>query len=193
MRIGRPPKADPETLRSRLLQIIERDGYDQVSMGALADAVGMSVRTLHRYFPGKAEIVWGGIEGSIEALTEQLRNADDSRPIIETISDVVTGVFDRNAEDLATMRARMRLIALSPELRTNQSATFEGWRQAIVEFIALRRSEPAESLIAVAVGAAIHTAIMEALSWWALRSDVAEPASCVTDALHGLNAVAMSA
>ena len=188
-RIGRPPKADPEALRSRLLSIIERDGYEAVSMGALAEAVGMSVRTLHRYFPAKADIVWGGIETSIEALSEGLRTADDSEPIIETVSAVVAGVFGRNVEDVATMRARLRLIALSPELRTNRSATFEGWRQAIIDFIALRRQVPTDSLVAVAIGAAIHSAIMEALSWWALRGDKSEPANCVAEALHGLSSV----
>lgn len=189
-RIGRPPKAEPEVLRAQLLGIIERDGYEQVSMGALAAAVGMSVRTLHRYFPAKADIVWGGIETSIVALTEGLRDAGDSRPIIETVSEVVVDVFGRNTEDLAMMRSRLRLISLSPELRANRSATFEGWRRAIIEFIATRRGEPADSLVAVSVGTAIHTAIMEALSWWAMRSDVAEPASCVAEALRGLSALA---
>lgn len=190
MRVGRPPKADAEVLRSQLLTLIERDGYEHVSMGVLADAVGMSVRTLHRYFPAKADIVWGGIETSTEALTDGLRAADDSLPIIDTVSGVVTGVFARNTEDLDTMRARLRLIALSPELRTNRSATFEGWRQAIIEFIALRRDEPADSLVSVAAGAALHTALMEALGWWALRSEIAEPASCIADALRGLSIVA---
>lgn len=185
-RTGRPPKADPEALRAQLLEILEYAGYEQTSMGALATAVGMSVRTLHRYFPAKADIVWGGIEVSIDALTAELRDAEDGRPTVDAIADAVANVFARNVEDLTIMRARLRLIALTPELRTNRSATFEGWRHAIIRFVASRLGEATESLVVVTGGTAIHTTIMEALSWWALRSDHADPSGCITDALQGL-------
>src|SRR5699024_4927957 len=54
---GRPPVADVESLRAAALPLIERHGYEQVSMSALAGELGVSVRTLHRYFPAKADIV----------------------------------------------------------------------------------------------------------------------------------------
>jgi len=173
-------------LRGRLLELLERTGYEQTSMGSLAAEVGMSVRTLHRYFPAKADIVWGGIEVSVDALTAELRDTDESRPTVDAIADAVASVFARNVEDLTIMRARLRLIALTPELRTNRSTTFEGWRHAIIRFIASRRGEATDSLVAVAGGTAIHTTIMEALGWWALRSDLADPSGCITDALRGL-------
>ncbi len=155
-------------------------------MGSLAAEVGMSVRTLHRYFPAKADIVWGGIEVSVDALTAELRDTDESRPTVDAIADAVASVFARNVEDLTVMRARLRLIALTPELRTNGSTTFEGWRHAIIRFIASRRGEATDSLVAVTGGTAIQTTIMEALSWWALRSDHADPSGCITHALRGL-------
>lgn len=186
-RIGRPPKAEPEALRGQLLDLIALVGYENASMGSLAESVGMSVRTLHRYFPAKADIVWGGIEVSIDALTAELNAAPDSSRIIDAVAHAVTNVFAGNAEDLDTMRARLRLIALSPELRTNRSSTFEGWRQAVIHFVATRRGEPAQALIPVTAGAAIHTAIMEALSWWGLQDDSLDPADCIGQALHGLS------
>lgn len=189
VRIGRPPIAEPELLRSRLLQLIEAAGYEQASMGSLAADVGMSVRTLHRYFPAKADIVWGGIESSIETLRTELDHAETDRPVLDTVADAVARVFDRNVDDLAMMRMRLRLIALTPELQTNRSATFEGWRHAIIGFVASRRGEDEGSLVAVTAGTAVHTAIMEALSWWALRSEIADPAGCIAEALHGLSAL----
>ncbi|WP_345061342.1 TetR family transcriptional regulator [Leifsonia kafniensis] len=188
-RIGRPPKAEPEALRSRLLGIIENVGYERASMGSLAAEVGMNVRTLHRYFPAKADIVWGGIESSIETLATELDNAAAGRSILDAVAGAVAGVFDQNADDLAIMRTRLRLIALSPELQANRSATFEGWRHAIIQFVASRREEDAGSLVCVTAGTAMHAAIMEALSWWALRKEVADPAGCIAEALHGLSAL----
>ena len=185
-RIGRPPIADPEALRSRLLGFIERAGYGNTSMASLAAEAGMSARTLHRYFPAKADIVWGGIESSVETLTLELDNADDGLPVIEAVAAAVARVFDQNAEDLAVMRVRLRLIALTPELRANRSATFEGWRHAIIGFVAARRGEDPRSLVAVSAGTAVHTVLLEALSWWALHSEAADPAATIAAALHGL-------
>lgn len=188
-RIGRPPKVDPEALRGQLLRLIALVGYENASMGSLAQSVGLSVRTLHRYFPTKADIVWGGIEVSIEALTAELNAAPDSRPIIDAIAHAVTSVFARNAEDLKIMQARLRLIALSPELRTSRSSTFEDWRHAVIHFVAARRDEPDDALISVSAGAAIHTVIMEALTWWGLQDDLLDPADCITQALYGLSSL----
>ena len=191
-RIGRPPKADPEELRSRLLELIERAGYEQSSMGSLAAEVDMNVRTLHRYFPAKADIVWGGIESSIAGLTAQLADAAAAHSIVDAVADAVGGVFDQNTEDLAVMRTRLRLIALTPELQANRSATFEGWRQAIIQFVASRRDQDPDDLLCVTAGTAMHAAIMEALSWWAVRNDVADPVACIAEALHGLNVLGES-
>lgn len=185
-RLGRPPKAEPEALRGQLLDLIALVGYENASMGSLAESVGMSVRTLHRYFPAKADIVWGGIEFSTDSLTVELNAALDSIPIIDAVAHAVSNVFARNAEGLDMMRARLRLIALSPELRTNRSSTFEGWRHAVIHFVATRRGEPAQALIPVTAGAAIHTAIMEALTWWAMQGDSLEPMGCIAQALQGL-------
>ena len=184
--MGRPPKAEPEALRGQLLDLIALVGYENASMGSLAESVGMSVRTLHRYFPAKADIVWGGIEFSTDSLTVELNAALDSIPIIDAVAHAVSNVFARNAEGLDMMRARLRLIALSPELRTNRSSTFEGWRHAVIHFVATRRGEPAQALIPVTAGAAIHTAIMEALTWWAMQGDSLEPMGCIAQALQGL-------
>lgn len=186
-RIGRPPKAEPETLRAQLLDLIAVVGYENASMGSLAASVGMSVRTLHRYFPAKADIVWGGIEVSVDALTAELNAAADTAPIIDAVVLAVTNVFARNAEDREIMRTRLRLIALSHELRTSRSSTFEGWRHAVIHFVATRRGEPAQALIPVTAGAAIHTAIMEALNWWGLQEDSLDPADCIAQALQGLS------
>lgn len=189
-RRGRPPLADREVLRSRALREIEGVGYENISMGAIATALGVSIRTLHRYFPAKADIVWGGIETSIEALSDQLRIAKDGLPVVDAVTDVVVGVFERNAEDLAVMRARLRLIAVSPELRANRSATFDVWRAELVALVARSAGEPLDGLAASAVGGALHAAIMEALWWWAISDDPRHPGECVAVALRALGAIA---
>lgn len=186
-RRGRPPKAEPEALRRQLLDLIALVGYENASMGHLADSVGMSVRTLHRYFPAKADIVWGGIEVSVNALTSELAAAGDNLPMVDAVAHAITNVFARNAEDLDIMRTRLRLIALSHELRTSRSSTFEGWRYAVIHFVATRRGESTQALVPVTAGAAIHTAIMEALNWWGVQEGSLDPSVCIAQALQGLS------
>lgn len=184
--MGRPPKADAEVLRGQLLGLIERLGYENATMGTLAQSVGMSVRTLHRYFPAKADIVWGGIEPSIDVLTAELDARPSKEPIVEAIAQAVSGVFQRNEEDLGVLHARLRLIALSPELRANRSGTFEGWRRTVTNYVAMRKGESPQGLIPVTGGAAIHTAIMEALTWWGVQDGAQDPSGCIVEALRGL-------
>lgn len=186
-RMGRPPKADPEMLRAQLLEYIESVGYETASMGALAASVEMSVRTLHRYFPAKADIVWGGIEVSVDALQDELHAVARGIPIVDAVALAVSNVFARSVEDLGIMRLRLHLIARSPELQTKRSGTFEGWRETLIGYVAMRRGEPADSLTAVTSGAAVHTAIMEALTWWGLQDDDAHPSQRIAQALRGMS------
>lgn len=85
-------------------------------------------------FPRQSRHCWGEIESSIEKLTFELDNAGDEHPVIEAVAGAVARVFEQ--DDLAIMRVRLRLIALTHALRANRSATLEGWRHVIIGFIA---------------------------------------------------------
>lgn len=188
-RRGRPPLAEITDLRTRALGVILRVGYQQASMSQIASEVGLSVRTLHRYFPAKADIVWGGIERSLDALSDGLRHANGELPVIEAITAVVVAVFDQNTDDGAVDRARLRLIATTPELRAARPETFELWRAQLIGFIGDRLGEPAGSLVPWVMGAAVQTTITEALAWWALHERTRGPGEVVERALGSFNSV----
>lgn len=184
---GRPPVADVESLRAAALPLIERHGYEQVSMSALAGELGVSVRTLHRYFPAKADIVWGGIDGSISALTGSLQEADQGGSLREAVALAAERVLQRNVEDLEMMRARIRLIARTPTLRSARSTTFERWREELIRFTAYRLGEAPTALTPIVLGSALHETVSQALSWWSLADEGTQPAACVRFALEGLD------
>lgn len=189
---GRPPVSEPDELRSRALEVLYRRGYQGTTMGALADEVGVSVRTLHRYFPTKADIVWGGIEGAIDALAHGFATADESLPITDAITAVVLDVFDQDADALAVGRARMRLIATTPELRETRPETYRRWREQTIEFVARRLEASPSDIVPRAVGAAVQAAIDEALAWWAAGDRDASPAQAVAEALRGFDVIRTS-
>ncbi|GAA3112569.1 AcrR family transcriptional regulator [Kribbella aluminosa] len=187
---GRPPVADEGELRARAIDVMLRHGYENVTMALISDELGVSVRTLHRYFPAKPDIVWGGIEGSLEALRAALAQADERAPIIEAITSAVVAVFGEDADQLAVTRARIRLIASTPKLEATRPDTYRHWREETVAYIARRLATPADGVVPRAVGAAVQTAIMEALAWWASRSESTAPVEAVRQALQGIRQIA---
>lgn len=192
-RRGRPPLAEITDLRAEALGVVLRLGYQQSSMSRIANELGISVRTLHRYFPAKADIVWGGMETSLDALGEGLRSADAALPVIDAITAVVVDVFDQNEAEISVDRARLKLIATTPELRAARSETYELWREEIIGYIAGRLGSAAGSLTPRVMGAAVQITITEALAWWALHDAADSPGDVVARALRGFAAVAAPA
>lgn len=185
-RRGRTPRLERRELRARAIEVVLRHGYDNVTMGQIADEVGLNVRTLHRYFPGKADIVWSGIEPSFSALQQRLALTDPATPTIDAISEAVTAVFADADEEGDTSRERLHLIATTPELQANRSAAFTRWRHEITLFVARRLGEPADGLLPIVAGAAIQAAIMESLGWWARQVDPGSPGEAVARGLRGV-------
>lgn len=185
---GRPPIAEEDDLRTRAIAVLQRDGYGRVTMSQIAAETGVSVRTLHRYFPAKADIVWGGIENSLDALRHGLAHADDTLPPLEAIAAVVAAVFDQDADEVAVGRARMRLIATEPDLESTRPETYRQWREETIAYFARRFGVAPDDVEPQAAGASVQTAIMSGLSWWAVQDDPElSPVEAVTRALHGLS------
>lgn len=107
-------------------------------MGRIEAEVGVSVRTLHRYIPTKADIVWCPIDTSFQDLHERLRQIDTETGILEALATTLVDGFEEGREDTETTRARLRLIAATPELHARNSEPFEHWRRQIAQFLAHR-------------------------------------------------------
>jgi AcrR family transcriptional regulator len=187
-RNGRPPVADSDELRSRAIEVLQVRGFGDTTMAALALELGVSTRTLHRYFPSKADIVWGGIEHSLDALREGFAEADDELPILDAIADVINSVFHQDTDETTLGRVRLRLIATTPELWETRPETYRAWRDETVSFIARRLGTTPDDVVPQAVGAAMQTAITEALRWWATHPTTSAVES-VMRALRGFEVI----
>jgi AcrR family transcriptional regulator len=183
---GRPRSADSEAVAADLLRVLDRRGYRECSMSELAAEAGLSARTLHRYFPTKADIVWASVDTSFAGLRERLGAARNDLPLVAVIRDAVIASFADTSDDDETLRLRLRLIGRTPELHVNGSIPFRHWRQAIVDFVAARTGALPTDLLPAVVGAAVQTSTMTALTWWATAPDAGDPGDAVTRALDAL-------
>lgn len=152
-------------------------------MTAIAREVGVSVRTLHRYFATKSDIVWGPIDVTFRGLRDRLAASPDDLGIVPTLARAIVESFSDSVEDASTVRTRLRLIATNPELQANNSEPFQQWRQHLVNHVARRLGCAPDCVEALAIGVAVQSATMAALGWWAVRDGDESPQAVVSRAL----------
>jgi len=181
---GRPPLADVDDLRTRATPVILRLGYADASMARIAEELGVSVRTLHRYFPTKADIVWGGIDGSAQALHEAFAHVPADLTLIDALVAAITDLFASEAGGYELARSRLVLIASTPELRAARPGTYLQWRAELALFIAAWKGVPVDAIEPRTLAAGVHAAMDEALSWWAEHSDAPTPIEAVVESLR---------
>lgn len=189
-RRGRPPVADAADLRRRAIDVVLRDGYAAVTMSRIASEIGISVRTLHRYFPTKSDLVWGALDPSFEALRAHLAAAPDDVPLLEVVVGAVTATAGAADDDPATREVRERLLATTPELQANRSEAFRRWREELRAFVARRLGVPEGGVVAEAAASALQAATMASLHWWAVNDESSDPAPAFAEGLRGLGALA---
>lgn len=187
-RRGRPPLHDTAELQRRALVVIARDGYAEVTMGRLATEMGVSLRTLHRHFPTKSDLVWGALDDTFARLSANLAAASHHPSVMAAIGAAIVASFADGASEAVAGRERMRLIATTPALQAARSDAFRHWQDNLVDFAAARLGLRPDDLVPVTIAAAAQSATMAALAWWATHEDSGRPADVVGRALHALDA-----
>lgn len=185
---GRPQILSTSELRSRAIAVVSKRGYNAVTMGTVAEEIGVSLRTLHRHFPSKVDLVWGALDESFIRLRDQLAKASPEASIIAAIQAAIVASFSSMDEVDERHRERLRLIAVTPELQSAQSDAFRQWRDDLAAFAARRLGVAADDLVPVAIGAAAQSAALAGLTWWATHDDAGTASQVVGRALRALEA-----
>lgn len=100
--LGGPLAAADEAARARILEQVERElflhGYSALTMDALAHELGMSKKTLYRYFPGKDVMVGAVIEQFVASLRSEVdARLREERPFVQTVADLLATAAPRIA------------------------------------------------------------------------------------------------
>lgn len=179
---GRPPTAKPARIASIALRLFERRGFDAVTMDEIAEAAGVSARTLFRLFPTKSDLVWQGLEEMRDAVSAQAASLRDSAHSPAALLHALAEPFLRPMESPAVARLarrRLRLIASAPALLNHPTLREI---EATIASLFDRKSEPpalvARTVLAVAFGA---------MFWWAEQGDELTPLEALSKALRSLS------
>lgn len=134
---GRPATIDPEAVAAVALRLFVQRGYEAVSMDDVASAAGIGRKSLYRYFPSKATLVWGGFEAAVAASHQSLSVRSDAMGATGVLDVLYAAVqaAARSLPDLAVTRGRLRLIAEHAELGAYSVSKLSGQQQAIEDFL----------------------------------------------------------
>lgn len=145
-------------------RLTDERGLDGWTMDELADAAGVSRRTLFNYFGGKVEAVLGTDPEPGEELFEQFRAGGPSGDLLEDLQALVLPHFEaRQAtrEDLARVH---RLLKTTPRLLAAAHERFHGHLERFVAEIETREGadfDPIRAHVAVSLLAALFGLTLE--------------------------------
>ncbi len=178
-RSGRPQSTTKAELSDLAITLFTERGFEATSVDDVAEAAGISRRTLFRYYPSKNALAWGDFAAHIADMRRQLAATPPSVPLGEDIRRVLIS-FNR-VEEAATEahRRRMHLLLKVPALQGHSMLMYDEWRQIVATHIARR------------LGLAPHDHVPQSLAWQFLGASMAaydkwlaEPDADLSTLLH---------
>jgi TetR/AcrR family transcriptional regulator, regulator of mycofactocin system len=163
---GRPEATSHAAIEQAAFELFGRHGFEGTTTEAIAQAVGVSRRTLFRYYPSKNDIPWGQFDRTLAEFRDALHAMPAQLPLHEAVH---RGVLEFNrfpADARPSHRDRMRLILTTPELEAHSVHRYAAWRAVIAEFVAERTGHRPHDLLPQAAGRVSLALALTAYDVW---------------------------
>jgi TetR/AcrR family transcriptional regulator, regulator of mycofactocin system len=165
-RPGRPPGTSRREVTRTALELCAERGFEETTVDDIAEALGVSRRTLFRYFASKNDMVWGDFDWVLERLRRCLEATPGDVSLHEALGGAVVESNRYEDEQLPELRIRMRLITGVPALQAHSALRYAEWREVIAEWVAARLDCGVADLIPQTVAhAALGTSMAAFLVW----------------------------
>jgi mycofactocin system transcriptional regulator len=165
-RPGRPPGTSRRAVTRTALELFAERGFEETTVDDIADALGVSRRTLFRYFASKNDMVWGDFDWVLERLRQCLYAVGPEEPLHEGLGRAAIESNRYEDEQLPELRIRMRLITGVPALQAHSALRYAEWREVIAVWVASRLGCGSGDLIPQTVAhAALGTSMAAFLVW----------------------------
>lgn len=181
-RTGRPPLTEERRAEIRLeiaraaVELFVTQGVAATTGEQIGQAVGVSARTVWRYFPSKESCVRPLFSAGIDVIAACLRDWLPGQPLEQ--------LFDRRlaadpafvaGPERATVGALVRLTRTEPDLRAVWLQTYDEAEPAFARALAERAGLPADDLRPTVQAAMFNAALRAAVEHYAWRTADAEP------------------
>jgi AcrR family transcriptional regulator len=178
---GRPVEINPSQLSRTAVELFAERGYHEVSATEIAAAAGVSRRSLFRYFPTKADLVWDGFEDSLRILAAALRDQGHLPPVRALLAAFL--VMAERTPVLELTRTRLRILAAHAELVSTGLGRLD---EQIALSSAYLRERAVDPLTARVQSSAITAAAFTGYLHWATETSDATPLPSVRRALDAV-------
>jgi mycofactocin system transcriptional regulator len=165
-RKGRPPSTSHAMLEEVGIRLFIERGFDETSIDDIAAAAGIGRRTFFRYFPSKADLVWGDFDAELDRMRACLARLDPRLPMMEAVRQAVIDFNALQPEQEAQHRRRLTLILGVPTLIAHSTLQFAHWRAVIAEFAAQRLGQDPGDLLPRTIGHCALGAAVAAYEEW---------------------------
>lgn len=183
--VGRPEVTTHAEIEQVAFRLFRRHGFDGTTLDAIAVKVGVSRRTLFRYFSSKNDIPWGQFDRTLEGFRAILDSMPADLPLHEAVHRGVVAFNEFPANARPTHRERMQLLLETPALRAHSMLRYGEWRAVIAEFVALRRGLAASDLLPQVVSQVSLALALAAYDEW-LRDPAASLPTLLDAAMESL-------
>lgn len=164
--LGRPPATSHAEIERAAFHLFARHGFDGTTLDAIAGEVGISRRTLLRYYESKNDIPWGRFAETLDGFRATLAATPADLPLYEAVHAAVLAFnrFDLDAHP--SHRERMQLILTTPALQAHSVLRYGEWRQVIADHVAQRLGLDADDLLPRLVGQVSLALTLSAYTHW---------------------------
>jgi AcrR family transcriptional regulator len=165
-RRGRPPVSDQQRQQQRLdisrhaVRLFAQQGAAATSGEQIAQAAGVSERTLWRYFPRKESCVEPLLTKMIDAFQVVLRAWPPELDLTEHLRAAYTPVIEASSDtDIDAVLAVVRMTHDEPALRAAYLVLWEGSEDTFAEVLAERKGTSPDTLGVRAQAAAMNAVL----------------------------------
>lgn len=165
-RTGRRPSTTRERISSVGIELFAAHGFEETSVDQIAEAAGIARRTFFRYFPSKNAIPWGDFDNHLADMRSLLAALPDDIQLAEGLTTALLE-FNRFPPDVAPLhRSRMEIILKAPALQAYSMVMYNGWRDVIAEYTAVRLGCDATDHLPRTVGWMVLGVALSAYEQW---------------------------
>ncbi|MFG2936911.1 TetR/AcrR family transcriptional regulator [Streptomyces sp. NPDC048282] len=197
-RTGRPPLTEERKAEIRLeiaraaVDLFVAQGVTATTGEQIGQAVGVSARTVWRYFPSKEACVRPLFTARIDAVADCLRDWPPGQSLEQVFeSSVPADSRLVQGPDSATIGALVRLTRVEPGLRAEWLQTYDEAEPAFARALAERAGLPADDVLPKIQAAMFNAALRAAVEHYAWH--VADEATDAVTAEAELTAIVRSA
>lgn len=132
---GRPAATSRDEIERAAFALFERHGFEATTITMISDELGVSRRTIARYFVSKNDIPWGHFDLTLPRFHELLAQSSPELPLWQRVHDGVVRFNEFPDDAIPSHRTRMTIILTTPSLQAHSVIRNARWKTTVEDFV----------------------------------------------------------